>query len=159
MDVESLQNDLYTVDDWCRTWGMRLNVEKCKVRHFGKSNPKALYSMTDDFDNKRDIENTNLGRNLGVVVANVLKWSEDVDRMLGKANRILDMLKRKFESRDLRTRKDFFVSLLWPHLEYEVQAWNPHLKYEIEKIERVQRRANRISISFEKLGYEERLKR
>ena len=35
------------VDYWCQTWGMKLNVEKCKVMHFGKSNLKANYYMTD----------------------------------------------------------------------------------------------------------------
>ena len=40
MDIDKLQNDLFTVGEWCKTWGMRLNVEKCKVMHFGKSNPK-----------------------------------------------------------------------------------------------------------------------
>ena len=38
-------------------------------------------------------------------------------------------------------------------------AWNHHLLGEIDKIERVQRRATRIPIGFEKLEYEERLKR
>ena len=38
MDIDKLQNDFYTVDDWCRTWGAMLNVGKCKVMHFGKSN-------------------------------------------------------------------------------------------------------------------------
>ena len=36
--------------------------------------------MTDDSDNKGDIEKTNLERDLGVIVANDLKWSEHVDR-------------------------------------------------------------------------------
>ena len=35
MNINKLQNDLLAVGDWCRTWGMRLNVEKCKVMHFG----------------------------------------------------------------------------------------------------------------------------
>ena len=35
-----------------------------------------------------------------MIVANDLKWSEYLDRMIGKANRILGMLKRTFESKD-----------------------------------------------------------
>ena len=45
------------------------------------------------------------------------------------------------------------------HLEYAVQAWNPHLQRDIDKIERVQRRATRIPTGFDKLEYEDRLKR
>ena len=94
-----------------------------------------------------------------MIVANDLKWSEHVDRMVGKANRMLGMLKKTFESRDPKLWKELYVSLVRPHLEYAVQAWNPHLQGEIDKIERVQRRATRIPFGFEKLVYEERLKR
>ena len=68
--------------------------------------------------------------------------------MVGKANRILGMLKRIFVSRDLGLWKDLYVSLVRPHLEYVVQAWNPHLEGYIDRIERVQRRATRIRFGF-----------
>ena len=115
--------------------------------------------MTDDSSYKREVEKTNLERDLGVIIANDLKWSEHVDRMVGKANRMLGMPKKTFESKDPKLWKELYVSLVRPHLEYAVHAWNPHLKDEIDKIERVQRRATRIPFGFEKLVYEERLKR
>ena len=55
--------------------------------------------------------------------------------------------------------KDLYVSLVRPHLEYDVQAWNPHLQTDIDKVESVQRRTTRILTGFGKLEYEERLKR
>ena len=88
---------------------MRLNVEKCKVMYFGKSNPKAVYCMTDDSGNKRDIEKTNLERGLGVIVVNDLKWSEHVNRMVRKTNRIVGMLKKTFKSRDPYFWKELYV--------------------------------------------------
>ena len=120
MDINKLQNDLLAVGDWCRTWGMRLNVEKCKVIYFGKSNPKEVYCMLDSAGNENDIEATNLERDLGVIVGSDLKWREHVDRMVGKANWRLDMLKRTFESRDPGLWKDLYVSLVRPYLEYVV---------------------------------------
>ena len=45
------------------------------------------------------------------------------------------------------------------HLEYAVQAWNTHLQGDIERIERVQRKTTRIPFGFDKLEYEERLKK
>ena len=68
MDINKLQNDLFAVGDWCRTWGMRFNVEKCKVMHICKSNPKEVYCMTDSAGNENDIEETNLERDLIVIV-------------------------------------------------------------------------------------------
>ena len=35
--------------------------------------------------------------------------------------------------------KDLYVSLVRPHLEYAVQAWNPDLQGDIDKIERIQK--------------------
>ena len=56
--------------------------------------------MMDDVGNKRDIEESNLERDLGITVDNNLKWSEYEHRSVGKANKTLGMLKRTFESRD-----------------------------------------------------------
>ena len=52
---------------------MRLNVEKCKVMHFGKSNPKEVYCLTDSAGNENDIEETNLERGLGVIDGSDIK--------------------------------------------------------------------------------------
>ena len=41
LKVEKLQKDLDDLDFWCQTWDMKFNVEKCKLMHFGISNPKA----------------------------------------------------------------------------------------------------------------------
>ena len=141
------------VGDWCSTWGMRLNVDKCKVMHIGRSNPKENYSMTDTSGNVLSIEKTRLERDLGVNVSDDLKWSGHVNRTVAKANRILDMLKRTFESRDPELWKDLYVFLVRPHLKYAVQAWNPHLQGSIERIERVKRRATIIPFGFDKLEY------
>ena len=54
------------------------------------------------------------------------------------------MLKRTFESREPGLWKDLYVSLVRPHLEYAVQAWNPYLQGDIDKFERVQRRATKL---------------
>lgn len=35
-----LQKDIDNVLKWTNTWLMRLNLDKCKVMHFGKNNPK-----------------------------------------------------------------------------------------------------------------------
>ena len=45
------------------------------------------------------------------------------------------------------------------HLEYAVKAWNPYLQEDIDKVERVQRRATRFPTGFEKIEYEDRLKK
>ena len=59
-----------------------------------------------------------------MIVANDLKWSEHVDRKVGKIK--------------IRLCKKINFSLVRAYLDYAVQAWNPHLQGEIDKIETVQ---------------------
>ena len=92
---------------------------KTKVSDFGYN--RIFYIM-----NENDIEETNLERDLGLIVGSDLKRREHVDRIVGKVNRTLAMLKRTFENREPMLWKDLYVSLVRPLLEYSVQAWNPH---------------------------------
>ena len=49
----NLQADINNVLDWKKTWLMRLNLEKCKVIHFGKKNPRTSYTMQSYESNQR----------------------------------------------------------------------------------------------------------
>nr|XP_047129682.1 uncharacterized protein LOC124809582 [Hydra vulgaris] len=33
---QTLQTDIYNIADWCNTWKMKLNLDKCKIMHIGK---------------------------------------------------------------------------------------------------------------------------
>ena len=83
--------------------------------------------MSFDSVDKRNLRKISIERNLAVIVSTDLKWSGHANRMVGKADRILGMLKRTLRSRDRELRKDLYLSILRPHLEYTVQAWSPHL--------------------------------
>ena len=41
-DKEVLQNDLNELMDWSVKWQLPFNIEKCKVLHLGKNNPKQM---------------------------------------------------------------------------------------------------------------------
>ncbi len=43
-DSEQLQNCISKMTEWAETWGMLLNVSKCKVMHVGKRNPGHEYT-------------------------------------------------------------------------------------------------------------------
>ena len=88
--------------------------------------------MTDDSENEIKIEEKRLERDLGVNVGYDLKWSGNLDRMVGKANRMLGMVKRTFVRKDPGLWKYLYVSIVRPHLEYAVQVWNPHLQGDID---------------------------
>ena len=44
---ESLQSDLHNATKWSQKWQLPFNVNKCKVLHIGKTNPRVNYIMND----------------------------------------------------------------------------------------------------------------
>ena len=51
-----------------------------------------------------------------------------------------------------------YKTLVRPHVEYCVCAWNPYYKKDKELLEKVQRRFTEMIVNMEGLSYEERLK-
>ena len=45
---------------------MRLNLEKCKVLHFGRNNPKDTYILKEESEEIKEIGHSNTGKDLGV---------------------------------------------------------------------------------------------
>jgi ribonucleases P/MRP protein subunit RPP40 len=74
-----------------------------------------------------------------------------------KANKILGMLTRIFEYRDLNLFKSLYTTFLRPHLEFAVAVWSPYLKVDISILEKVQRRATKLIPELRSLPYEDRL--
>ena len=47
-DSEVLQNDLYLLDEWSRTWQINFNITRCKVLHLGKKNQQEICLMHEN---------------------------------------------------------------------------------------------------------------
>ena len=44
-DSQKIQQDINKLQDWAMEWQMTFNYEKCKVMHFGKTNPEREHEM------------------------------------------------------------------------------------------------------------------
>ena len=55
---------------------MKLNVAKCKVVHFGKSNWEINYQIQDEYFNYKILETTESERDLGIIVSSQFDWKE-----------------------------------------------------------------------------------
>ena len=71
-DGNILQNDLDTLSQWNNEWLLSFNVNKCKVLHIGKNNPKLEYTMRTENESKILME-TREENDLGVWITNDLK--------------------------------------------------------------------------------------
>ena len=151
---QNLQNDLNAVLEWANKWKMEFNVSKCKIMHLGHNNPKNSYSMGG-----LTLEETEEERDLGVIIDNKLDFGKHIRTIVGKANRVLGMIRVSFACLNVPMMYNLYTSLVRPLLEYCVQVWSPYkIKY-ITLLERVQRRATRMVPKLKKLPYSERLKK
>ena len=73
-------------------------------------------------------------------------------------NKMLGLMKRIFKSRDANTWKKLYASYIRPHLEFAAPVWNPYAKGDIEKLEKIQHRATKVSHTLKNLDYQSRCK-
>ena len=73
-----------------------------------------------------------------------LSWDTHIGKILTKANRSLGFIRRNLGRCPTNIKRQAYLSLVRPHLEYASSVWDPHLQKHIYQIERVQRRAARF---------------
>ncbi len=121
----------------------------------------AIFLQTDEKKNLSEmngvkLESVQFAKDLGVTIASILKFSHQCKDAADKANGMLGFINRNFslKNKDTRIILPLYITLVRPHLEYDVQFWPPHHAKDIAKLETVQRRATITSLRNK--SYEER---
>jgi len=89
--------------------------------HIGKSELQSHYFMKN-----QQLETVCEEKDLGVMITNDLKVSQQCQQAYNKASRILGLINRTIEYRHKNILLRLYKSLVRPHLEYSVPAWSPH---------------------------------
>ena len=96
---------------------------QCKVMHLGKKNICYEYHLNDVMSTKQPLLETNLEKDVGVNVDKCLTFSNHLQYVANKANKILSMIKRSYIRKN--RQYDHNVSLVRPLLEYGNTIWAP----------------------------------
>ena len=121
----SLQRNIDSVTNWTKEWLMKLNSRKCKAMHFGNKNVKSDYIIDDLSTEQRiNLEVLECKRDLRVYVSSDLKWGKHVSNIASKVNKVLDMLVKNLNSRDVDLWEQLFISFVRLHLEFASSVWN-----------------------------------
>lgn len=150
---EVLQEDLNKIQEWAKKWRMEFNVDKCKIMHIGKKNPKNVYTM-----NGTNLAETTEEKDLGVTIDCRLEFDRHIKNIVARANRTLGMIRIAFTCLNKNMFLNLYKGLVRPLLEYCVQAWSPYKRKYIDLLEGVQRRATRLVPELRRLVYDRRLK-
>lgn len=151
-DQKAMQDDITRLREWAEEWKMSFNVDKCKVMHVGKHNPRTEYKM-----NGVSLSETTLEKDLGVWTDSSWKPGSQCDAAAKKANAMLGQIARKFHYRKKATLIPLYKTFVRPHLEYAVAAWSPWTVKDIETLEKVQKRFVKMLSDVRGSTYEERI--
>ena len=110
-------------------------------------------------EEKIDLQETTLEKDLGVHMDRQLMISQHLERQFNKANRLLGVIRRSFDYLDCDTVKLLFAALVPSHLEFGNCVWAPCLEKDKKLIESVLWQATKVIGVLKDLSYEQRLKR
>ena len=152
-NTSTIQSDLNDLRNWSEYWQLPFNESKCKAIHFGFHNPKIDYKL-----NNHTLEVVHEEKDLGIIIDDTLRFHQQTACVVKKANQVLGVIKKSFNTRDEITITTLFKSMVRPHLEYANAIWGPHFQADIIKVESVESRATKMIYGLTNLPYQERLK-
>ena len=88
-----------------------------------------------------------------------MKFKEQAFAASKKANRVLGMIRRNFESMNMEIFQILYSTQVRPHLEYSATIWSPYHKSQKDTIDKVQQKATKLIPNLRKKKYNDRLKK
>ena len=98
-------------------------------------------------------------KDLGIVFTDDGKVAGQCVEAYSKANRMLGLVKRTVRYRHPKVLVNLYKTLVRPHLEYSMSAWNPHYQKDRILLERIQHRFTRLFKGLKHLPYDDRLEK
>jgi len=140
-DCHRLQNDLNKLADWENTWKMRFHPDKCNVLTVTRKrspihHPYSLHGHA--------LQHVESAKYLGCTLTRSLDWSEHINNIATKGNKIIGFLRRNLKINSKSTKELAYKALVRPTVEYASSVWDPHEKHLTDRLEMVQRRAARF---------------
>jgi len=152
-----LQEDINKLTQWSEKWQLDFNIDKCKILHVGKNNPRCKYQMNGSSLISSLIE-VDEEKDIGVTFDTKLNFHNHINKCTSEANKLVGLVRRTFTHYNKDSVRAIIISLIRSKLEYANCIWHPHFKSQSIKIEAVQRRATKLLPCIKNLSYIERLK-
>ncbi len=135
-DRKSLQEYLRKLSDWSIKWEMTFNIDKCLILQVRSRNIKNDYEMRGV-----KIKTVYSVNDRGVTVASNLKFSQQCNESLNKANRMMGLIKINFSFKNKNHSLIVLSDLIWSM----PSSFSPPTKQNIAKLECAQRRAAKLN--------------
>lgn len=140
-DCQRLQDDLNQLISSTNKWQMTFNASKCFVLRITNKRTIVDYNYTMHGQQLKKVSHNPY---LGVELSSNLSWDHHINNITAKANRSLAFIRRNLGNCPETIKKQAYVTLVRPHVEYASSVWDPHLQKHIQQIEMIQRRSARF---------------
>ena len=132
--MEILQQDMQELEKWSNNWLLKFHPDKCNVLSAARNIPQfenTLYNTKLKYTDKE--------KDIGVIVDNKLKFEENMNEKINKANSIMGHIRRTFTHLDKKTFLLLYKALVCLPLEYANVVWNPYKMKHVMALKNVQR--------------------
>ena len=119
---DSLNADLTVVAEWLNMNKLTLNLEKTKLMVIGSEKKYNAISLSV-LVGEKEAKEVNKLEYLGVTLTSNFKWSEHIEKISGKINKRLGLLKRTKHLLPRNARLLLYNSLVLPIFDYADQIW------------------------------------
>ena len=113
--------------------------------------------MRDSIGNISSLAKGTEEKDLGIIFQDNLKFDKQILGSVGKANKILGLIKRSFVHMDCDLLMKLYKALVRQIVDYGNVIWCPYTKKNKKLIETIQRRATRMIPELKGLSYTDRL--
>ena len=118
---------------------MSFSTKKCTLVLLG--NVKSDLPETNYYFCRDHLQKVECCKYLGVMLHQNLKWETHVNMVIGKAFRVLGLIKHTLFNAPRKVKFVAYVSLCRPIVEYAAEVWDPYMVKDIHSIEMVQNSA------------------
>lgn len=154
-DCKLLQNDIDALFQWSNNWDLHFHPSKCQVISITRRHKMI------NFDYKINgvaLERVKCIRDLGLDISATLVWNDHINKVIGKCNTKLGMIKRTIGyNAPQNVSKTLYTALVRSNLEYGSSLWGGTTKRNLKLLEGVQRRATNFILQYPDLTYNDRL--
>ena len=133
---EKLQDSLNFIDSWLKSRQLQLAYDKCFLLSIVK--PRHNDNTSFFLDN-REITSKSTAKDLGIFIAQDLKWGEHVNYLCKIGSAISYQIRKTIKTKNIWTLLKLYTTYVRPKIEYNSSVWSPYLKQDIAKLEAIQR--------------------
>ena len=153
------QHYINTIKEWTDKQKMILNQKKTKVMAFNfTDNHQFTTRLTL---NNEHVEMVNFSKLLGVIISDNLKWDDNTDMLVKKANARMELLRKVSTfGTSISEKKNIYILFIRSILEQSCVVWHSSLTTEnSENLERIQKSALKVILGKQYSNYENALEK